>query len=515
MARVAVLGASGFLGKRVLRRLLSDGYSVHALSRRDTGKTHHALSKSRADLVSASVDELAAAFRGCQAIVNLVGIKREEGSQTFDAVHVRLVENIIEAARRAGVSRLIHVSVVVARPDRNSGYHDSKWRGERAVAAGGLDYTILRPGVIYGDGDDMLSHLSLMIRASSVFPIVGRGESKLQPVYVEDVALAVSRALERPSSIGRSIDVVGPEPLRLREIVERVTEGLGLSVRIMPTPAFLMRPAVGLMSAVTSNPLSTPAQLQMLIDGMTGDPSAMERELGVAPRPFTVEAIRDTVRACPRRPTIELRLGRTWPSSIPRAPLKLCLLLAVALGLLTGAFVLETPDVWTRLVTAIALLGPLGTAAIWNERRDLLKPVGSGVLLGIAGAALFYAPAWLFTRLDFVAGEAHSLYAWRGDHSLPFLLGTLLIAVTAEELFWHGAVTRLFSHSFSQATAVILGAGIFALWHLASGSWLLISAAATMGIIWSLLFVITRNLTAPLVCHLLWDILVFLIAPVA
>src|SRR5206468_7022434 len=142
MTTVAVVGGTGFLGRHVVRALQNAGFSVSALSRRNGFDALH------------PNPESLGALRGMDAVVNLAGIKREDGNQTFQGVHVELLRTIISTMKTAGIRRLIHVSVVVARPAPDLPYHDTKWKGEEIVRASGLDYTILRPGVIYGEGDD-------------------------------------------------------------------------------------------------------------------------------------------------------------------------------------------------------------------------------------------------------------------------------------------------------------------------------------------------------------------------
>ncbi|HEX4997877.1 MAG TPA: NAD-dependent epimerase/dehydratase family protein, partial [Terriglobia bacterium] len=178
--KIAVVGGTGFLGRHVVAALEQAGYPARSLSRR-----------SGFDAMNPDPE----ALRGCAAVVNLAGIKREEGAQTFQAVHVTLPERLIAAMGQAGVRRLVHISVVVARPAPDLPYHDTKWKGEEVVRASGLDWTILRPAVIYGDGDDMLSHLTLMIRTSPIFPIVGSGSAPMRPVDARDVAAAVVAAI--------------------------------------------------------------------------------------------------------------------------------------------------------------------------------------------------------------------------------------------------------------------------------------------------------------------------------
>src|SRR4030095_5078041 len=169
MAVVAVIGGTGFLGRCVVARLKEAGHSPRVLSRR-TGF----------DLLRPNVKDLLEV----DAVVNLVGIKRENGEQTFQAVHVDAVRRLVEVMKAAGVERLIHISVVVARKDPRLPYHHTKWLGEEVVRGSGLNWTILRPGVIYGEGDDLLSHLRLLIQISPVFPSVGDGSAPMTAVDV-------------------------------------------------------------------------------------------------------------------------------------------------------------------------------------------------------------------------------------------------------------------------------------------------------------------------------------------
>jgi len=194
--------------------------------------------------------------------------------------------------KTAGVRRLLHISVVVARPDPALPYHDTKWKGEELVRASGLDWTILRPGVIYGLGDDLLAHLSLMLRIAPVFPIVNDGRSPMMPVHAGDVAKGVVGALRHPETAGKTVEIVGPERLVLRDVVRRVAEAMGLPVWIWPTPIGLMKIPVSVMEATMTQPLSTRAQLAMLVEGLAGDPGPARQLLGLETLPFTAERLR-------------------------------------------------------------------------------------------------------------------------------------------------------------------------------------------------------------------------------
>jgi NADH dehydrogenase len=309
--KVILAGGTGFLGRHVTEALVTTGHAVLLLARGTrTARAADGVELLRADVGSDALP--LGAMRGCDALVNLIGIKREQGTQTFERAHVEVTRHLIEAARELGIRRYVHISVVCSRLDPTSAYHDTKWRAQELIRAGGLDDTILKPGVIYGPGDDMVTHLVKMIRFAPVFPVVGRGDSLLQPVHVGDVAAAVVGALANDRSIGKSYDVVGPERLSLRAVVETVARGLGLRLRVVGTPIWFQQAAVGLMNAPCRHPLSTPAQLQMLIDGLYGDPAPARAELGVEPRPFTVDEVRRLAGPIPSLFGVSLRLvGRS------------------------------------------------------------------------------------------------------------------------------------------------------------------------------------------------------------
>ena len=314
--KVIIAGGTGFLGRHVSEALVSAGHSVLLLAR-GAGPT---LAADGAGLLRADVTAGAlplGAMRGSDAIVNLIGIKGERGTQTFESVHVEATRHLIAAAEDLGIRRFIQISVVCSRPDPRSAYHDTKWRAEELVRSSGLDWTILKPGVIYGPGDDMVTHLVKMIRFAPVFPVVGRGDSFLQPVHAGDVAAAIVGALGTDRSIGKAYDIVGPDRLTLRTVVETVARAVGLRLRVVGTPIPLQRAAVGLMNALFRHPLATPAQLQMLIDGLYGDPAPARAELGVEPRPFTVDEVRRLVGPIPSLFGVSLRrAGRGTPADL-------------------------------------------------------------------------------------------------------------------------------------------------------------------------------------------------------
>lgn len=483
MQTVAVVGGTGFVGRAVVEALRASGREARVLSRR-TGF----------DLLRPDPE----AFRGCAAVVNLAGIKREVGPQTFRSVHVEAVERLIAAMKGVDVRRLVHVSVAAAKNKPSWPYHHTKWLGEQAVRASGLDWTILRPAVIYGEGDDLLGHLSAMLRAAPLFPIAGAGTAPMMPVDVRDVAKAVVAALTSPP--GRSYDVVGPERLTLREVVKRTAAAVGAPAWILPTPVALMRIPVFFMEKLFRHPLSTRAQLNMLVEGLEGDPGPARRELGLEPAPFTPERLRPLL---PRRP----------PRSIPGSAF--AALLAAAF-LFIGAGFLRGGDVWTSLFAAGLALGA-GSLALPGVRWRC-RPTAGGLLLGLGVGLLQFAatkavlvglgaawPGW--------ESMARTLYTWKGPHGIAYLLPTLVLIVAAEELLWRGAVTRFLAERAGRPAGILGGALLFAAAHVAAGNPLLVAAALVCGAFWGWLAEAFDDLSVPFAAHLVWDLLLLFVFP--
>jgi NADH dehydrogenase len=172
-------------------------------------------------------DSLRGAADGCDAVIHLVGIISEVGEQTFENVHFRATQNVLAEAKRAGAIHWIQMSALGTRPKAVSRYHQTKWLAEEAVRASGLDWTILRPSLIYGPEDHFVNLFAQMIRWSPVLPVMGDGQSKLQPVSVEDVARCFVGAVSEPRSIGQTLDVCGPDRLTFNEVLDAILIALG------------------------------------------------------------------------------------------------------------------------------------------------------------------------------------------------------------------------------------------------------------------------------------------------
>lgn len=284
---VAVTGATGFVGSRVVERLLRRDHEVRILTRnperagwlRDRG----------VEVVAGGVESqspLGALVAGAGAVVHLVGIIVEVAGQTFERVHVSGTRNVLGAAREAGVPRLVHMSALGARPDREAtAYHRTKAAAEELVRTSGVSHAILRPSLIAGQGSPPLRMMVDMLRLSPVVPVIGDGKYQMQPVAIEDVAEVFAVAVEKPDIRG-TFDVAGLDALTYHEMLDLFERALGVKRRRVPVPVGMVRfAAYAGMALPNLNPI-TPDQLTMLIEGNTTTNNAIESTFGVAPRRF-------------------------------------------------------------------------------------------------------------------------------------------------------------------------------------------------------------------------------------
>lgn len=280
---ILVTGGSGFIGRRVVSRLTEGGNSVRVLARgQRRADQPSGVEVVRGDVVSA--EGLSEAMSEVEKVVHLVAIIRESGSQTFEAVIRQGTERLVEAAKVAGVKKFVYVSAIGAQDDPYYPYLHAKWAAERAVALSGLKYTILRPSIIFGEGDEFINALAGLVRYNPVVPVAGDGKAKFQPLRVEDLVTCIVACLDEEAHGGQTLEVGGPEHLTYEEMLDIVKEALGKSRVKVHVPLAVMRPLAQMMEWVLPKPPVTRDQLKMLaLDNIT-ETDSMMRSFGVQPR---------------------------------------------------------------------------------------------------------------------------------------------------------------------------------------------------------------------------------------
>jgi len=510
--QVAIAGSNGFVGRHLVDLLAAEGHALRLLVRRATGTWSQG--QVVVDLAGDPAG-VAAALRGCDALVNLVGIKTARG-QSFAAAHVEAVRRLTAACEAAGVPRLIHVSVCGVGPDAPGPYLESKWAGEEVVAGSRLAWTIVRPGVIHGEGDDFVTNLAAMLRHAAVFPAPDGAAALIQPVAVEDVAAAIAGALRRPETAGQRLDVVGPERLPLRAWVSRVAAALGLEVWQLPAPARLLAPAVAVMERVLRAPPLTRAQLGLLARGVVGEVAHTRMLLGREPMALTSARIVGLAEGV--RPWLGVSLRS------PREPVggsasagRLWWMVPIA-ALLITALRASTPDIWRCMTLANLVLIPAALLGIALPWRALLRPRVWHLVFGTGAAIVLYALGWLGARVLTTAApqwmaQVGELYAWGSLLAPALALPLLLLIVFGEEVFWRAGVGLPVAARLGPWWGGLVSATVFTLAHVMVGPPLLWLAAFCCGFAWGWMVVRTRSVVPGVVCHYLWDVAVIFVAP--
>ncbi len=284
--RIFVTGATGFVGRFVLRALVAEGRLVRCLVRRGSEREWRGLEAlERVEGDVRSPRSLEDALSGCDAVIHLVGIIREFPNLgiTFERLHHIATENVLSATAAAGVSRFIHMSALGARPGAPARYHRTKWAAEEAVRGSGMAWTIFRPSVIYGRGDGFITKLADVVRRMPLVPVLGSGEHRLQPVPVEQVATAFARAVNRPATEKHTYEVGGPDAVSMVELVDLIGRAVARArVRKIHVPVGAIAPLARILPRFPV----TPDQLLMLEQDNTCDPTSFFRAFDLQPQPL-------------------------------------------------------------------------------------------------------------------------------------------------------------------------------------------------------------------------------------
>jgi uncharacterized protein YbjT (DUF2867 family) len=287
--RVTVFGGSGFLGRQIVKRLAEDGANVRVAVRRperasfltETGRAGQ-IAPVYADVWDEA--SVAPVVDGSDAVINTVGHYVERGKATFEAIHGQGALHVARASATARVRRLVHISGLGADPSSDSPYVRARAIGEGLVREAFPGATILRPSIIFGPEDAFFNRLAALARVMPVLPLFGSGETKLQPVYVGDVAEAVARALAIPAAEGKVYELGGPRVYTYKALVQLVLTQIGRKRLLMPVPYFAWEVLAGL----PNRPVSRDQVKLMKKDNVVSAQALTLAALGIEPTPVEV-----------------------------------------------------------------------------------------------------------------------------------------------------------------------------------------------------------------------------------
>lgn len=332
---IVVFGGSGFVGRHLVRQLAKEDAIIRVAVRDPDAALFLKTAGEIGQIVPIQANvthprSVEAAIRGADGVVNLVGILSEWGRRTFQRVHVEGAANVARAAAAAGASRLVQMSAIGADPDSDSAYARTKAAGEQAAREAFPDATVVRPSVVFGPEDKFFNLFAGLARMMPVLPVFGgsplprlprsadfvidlcrNGGTRFQPVYVSDVALAISKALIAPAAKGQSYDLGGPKIYSFKEIMALILTETRRRRILMPIPFFAASINAWFLEKMP-NPLLTRDQVRLLRrDNVVPEGALDLKDLGIEPTPVE-SVVPDYLRRF-RPPTRQGRRNRAQP----------------------------------------------------------------------------------------------------------------------------------------------------------------------------------------------------------
>jgi uncharacterized protein YbjT (DUF2867 family) len=285
--QACIFGGTGFIGRQITRELARQGYTIKVATRAPEGAYFLKTAGVVGQIVPFACDyrdeaSIRAAVRGCDLVINCIGILYERGKNSFASIHTELPRAIAKACRAENVQRFIHISALGC-DHTDSKYGKSKFAGERAVLENFPKATIFRPAVVFGVEDNffnMFARLSVILPA---LPLIGGGATKMQPVYVGDIADAVVAALGQPGSEGQVYELGGPDILTFRDIYKKLATETGRPKALISLPWGIAK-VQGCLLGLMPKPLLTADQVESLKTDSIVSPGALGlRDLGLSP----------------------------------------------------------------------------------------------------------------------------------------------------------------------------------------------------------------------------------------
>jgi uncharacterized protein YbjT (DUF2867 family) len=298
---VTVFGGTGFLGRRVVDHLCEHGFFARIASRHvNRGRELFGPDGPQFQSIEVDIHDPASvgnALTGAYGAVNAVSLYVERGGETFHSVHVEAARRLAARAQQEGLKRLVHISGIGADASSSSLYIRKRGEGELAVRAVFPDAVVVRPAVMFGPNDAFLTSLLALLRTLPIFPMFGRGLTRLQPVYVGDVAEAIAKAIEQTEKGDRTFECGGPRVYSYEELLRALMRETGLEARLIPMPFAAWHTLARLAEMLPNAPVTRNQIELMQVDNVASRDVPGFAELGISPR--SVEDILREMLACP------------------------------------------------------------------------------------------------------------------------------------------------------------------------------------------------------------------------
>jgi len=267
--KVFITGGTGYVGSRIVRDLLDAGHEVVALVR-DGSKSKLPVDPDRIEIVRGDAlipESFSKAIEDCDAVIHLIAIIREFPRKgiTFEKLNLETTRNVLNEAVKHDITRFVYMSALGAKHDSPSGYFTTKARSEDLVRDSGLEYSIFRPSIIHGPGDEFINYFAGIMRTFHVIPIIGAGTYRMQPIHLRNVSQAFVQSLTSEVAVNKTYEVAGPDRYQYRDMMQKIKEAAGAWAIPMYQPKSLMVMLAKVLQYFAFFPV-TEAQIIMLYD---------------------------------------------------------------------------------------------------------------------------------------------------------------------------------------------------------------------------------------------------------
>ncbi len=290
---ILITGATGYIGHHLVARLAAHGEQPRCLVR-NINRAKSILPADKVELVqgeTTSPASLDAAVQEVDTIVHaafLTADRKQSAGNEYEKTNVQGTTNLVKAAKKSGVKRIIEISGLGTRPDKPGSYMQGRYLAEKMLKESSLDWTIIQPSVLFGKNAPFIKGLADLIRTSPVVPLIGGGKIMFQPIYVEDVVTVIIKILEDPSSTtNKTYTIGGPEYYSFTQVIDALLETMHKQRIKAPAPTSLVGVGAAVMEAVLPRPPLTKAAMSLFTFDNTTDLKSVERDFGFTPMSFT------------------------------------------------------------------------------------------------------------------------------------------------------------------------------------------------------------------------------------
>lgn len=280
MGAIAIIGGTGFIGRYLLSAIEKEGKKeLRVLSRNPSKESVAGISWRKFDV--ARPESFESALENCDLVYYLPGILAETWDQKYEDIHYRGVVESLRILARNPPSRFIHVSAIGAAINAPSAYHRTKKKAEEAVASSGIPFTIVRPSLVFGDGDKSINQFITFGRTLHVLPMIGPGTARIQPVFAGDLASILARIPDRPEMAGKILEVAGPRIYTYREMMESIRKSLHLKAPILAAPVAAMMASGVIQKLLLPKPFLTPDVIRMALSDNVAQRNSAVTDFGM------------------------------------------------------------------------------------------------------------------------------------------------------------------------------------------------------------------------------------------